>query len=72
MGLLMISAHKSCTTSVDKTFTITNSGDVTGDSIVGDGLADPFTYKGGAYPGTGGSCSDSLETDGNLHSRCYL
>ncbi len=44
----------------DKTFTVTNSGSFTATSMAGVGLAAPFTYLGGSYPGTGGTCSASL------------
>jgi hypothetical protein len=44
----------------DKTFTLTNGGAVTATSVGGSGLAAPFTFKGGTYPGTGGTCSTSL------------
>ncbi len=46
--------------STDKTFTITNSGGVTATSVTGSGLADPFTFKGGTYPGTGGTCGATI------------
>ena len=46
--------------SQDKTFTVTNSGDVMASTIVGSGLAAPFSFKGGNYPGTGGTCGASL------------
>ncbi len=45
---------------VDKTFTLTNAGAVAASSITGGGLAAPFTYKGGSYPGTGGNCGATL------------
>jgi hypothetical protein len=44
----------------DKAFTLTNSGGVPATSLAGSGLAAPFTFKGGGYPGTGGTCSTSL------------
>ncbi len=44
----------------DKTFVVTNSGSVTATSVSGIGLVAPFSFKGGAYPGTGGSCTASL------------
>lgn len=49
---------------VDKTFTITNSGSTTTTSIAGAGLAAPFTYKGGSFPGTGGTCGTTLASAG--------
>ena len=47
-------------TNNDKTFTLTNSGGVPATSLTGGGLAAPFSFKGGGYPGTGGTCSTSL------------
>ena len=44
----------------EKTFTITNSGGVSATGITGSGLAAPFTYKGGSYPGTAGTCSGTI------------
>ncbi|MCH7494142.1 hypothetical protein IIA16_05475, partial [bacterium] len=43
-----------------RTFTVTNSGVATAIAMVGGGLAAPFTFKGGAYPGTGGDCGATL------------
>lgn len=48
------------TLSADKTFTVTNTGSYLATSIVASGLAAPFTFKGGTYPGTGGTCGTSL------------
>ena len=45
---------------LDKTFTVTNAGGVTANSIAGAGLASPFNFKGGTFPGTGGNCSTTL------------
>ena len=45
------------------TFTLTNSGGTTATSIAaasGGGLAAPFSFNGGAYPGIGGTCGTSL------------
>lgn len=47
-------------TSTDKTFTITHSGGSSATSIAGSGLATPFTFKGGSFPGTGGTCTTTL------------
>lgn len=47
-------------TSTDKTFTVTNSGQVSATAVLGSGLASPFSFKGGAYPGTGGSCTGTI------------
>jgi len=46
-------------TTTSKTFTVTNVGSVNATSMGGAGLAAPYTFKGGSYPGTGGSCSNS-------------
>ncbi len=46
--------------SVNQTFTLTNSGGLTATALVGGGLAAPFTFLGGAYPGTGGTCAATL------------
>ncbi len=45
---------------VDKTFTVTNSGGVSATALSGGGLAAPFTFKSGTYPGTGGTCASTL------------
>lgn len=48
----------------DKTFTITHSGgDVTATSIDVTGLSSPFSYKGGSFPGTGGTCQRTLSKE---------
>ncbi|MBC75935.1 MAG: hypothetical protein CME64_07955 [Halobacteriovoraceae bacterium] len=45
---------------IDKAFTLSNGGDVTGTNIAG-AFEDPqFKFKGGSFPGTGGSCSTTL------------
>ncbi len=48
------------TSSADKVFTLTNSGDVTATTMAGTGLSAPYSFKGGTYPGTGGTCGNSL------------
>jgi hypothetical protein len=47
--------------SMDHTFTITNSGVVAATNMSGLDLEAPFSFKGGVYPGTGGTCATSLE-----------
>ncbi len=42
------------------TFTVTNSGGVSATSMNGSGLAAPYTFTGGVFPGTGGTCSSTL------------
>lgn len=44
----------------DKTFTVTNLGSNTATTMSGSGLANPYSFKGGSYPGAGGSCGSSL------------
>src|SRR5690606_32498398 len=44
----------------DHTFTVTNTGGFVATSIVGGGLLPPYEYKGGSYPGVGGTCTNSL------------
>lgn len=50
------------TASLDKTFTVTNSGDLAATSVVGSGLSAPFTFKGGSYPGSGGTCGGTINS----------
>lgn len=45
---------------VDQTFTVANSGGQAALSLVPSGLAAPFNFKGGAYPGSGGTCAATL------------
>ncbi|MBC7690333.1 MAG: choice-of-anchor D domain-containing protein [Methylotenera sp.] len=47
-------------TSTDKTFTITYLGGVPATSVIGSGLVTPYSYKGGSYPGTGGTCGSTI------------
>lgn len=42
------------------TFTVTNTGSGTALSMMGSGLAAPYDFLGGAYPGTGGTCAVTL------------
>lgn len=44
----------------EATFTVQNTGGTTATSITGSGLANPFVFKGGSFPGTGGDCSSTL------------
>ncbi|MCA9325933.1 choice-of-anchor D domain-containing protein, partial [Candidatus Saccharibacteria bacterium] len=46
--------------SADHSFTLTNAGGVSATSLAASGLAAPYTFKGGSYPGTGGTCATSL------------
>ena len=44
------------------TFTVTNTGSLTARFMTDSGvLAAPFRYKGGVYPGTGGTCATELD-----------
>jgi alpha-tubulin suppressor-like RCC1 family protein len=49
---------------VDQTFTLSNTGGQSATSLTATGLAAPFNFKGGAYPGTGGTCGASLAAAG--------
>ena len=51
-------------TSTDKIFTISNTGAVSATAMIGSGLTAPYAFKGGSYPGTGGSCSANLVASG--------
>lgn len=52
-------------TNKDFIFTVTNSGGVAASAISESGLAAPFTFKGGSYPGTGGTCGSGLANGTN-------
>ncbi len=45
----------------EKTFTISNSGNMEATNIFGTGLAAPFAFKGGSFPGTGGTCGIEID-----------
>ncbi len=51
---------KATGSTTDKTFNVQNTGGVPAASVAGTGLTSPFTYKGGTYPGTGGTCSTTI------------
>ena len=46
--------------STDEVFTITNTGGFLASAIVPGSLGSGFSYKAGAFPGTGGTCSTTL------------
>ncbi|MCB0367732.1 MAG: choice-of-anchor D domain-containing protein, partial [Bdellovibrionales bacterium] len=46
--------------SIDFTFSVNNTGGVSATGVSGLGLAAPFSFKGGTYPGTGGNCGPSV------------
>jgi alpha-tubulin suppressor-like RCC1 family protein len=50
--------------SATKIFTVTNVGSATATAITGSALAAPYSYLGGTFPGTGGSCTTSLGVAG--------
>ena len=54
-------------TATDKTFTVSNTGAATATSMSGGAFTNPtiYSFKGGSYPGTGGTCSTSLVTLGS-------
>lgn len=47
------------------TITITNQGKTNATALTVVGLRNPFAFKGGSYPGTGGTCSTSLAPQGS-------
>ena len=46
-------------------FTVSNSGGVTANTLSEVGIGAPFTYTGGAFPGTAGTCGVSLANGAN-------
>lgn len=51
----------SVSTNTDKTFTVSNTGNMAATSMAGVAFSNAaYTFKGGTYPGTGGTCSTSL------------
>ncbi len=50
------------TTTAEKTITMTNTGTIAIPSLSPPILSAPFGFKGGTYPGTGGTCGSSLTT----------
>ena len=51
--------------SYNATFTLSNSGNVPATGLAATGLSGPFSFKGGSYPGTGGTCATSLAPSSN-------
>lgn len=45
---------------VTQTFTVSNSGGSTATGLTGSGLAAPFIFSGGSYPGGSGTCASTL------------
>lgn len=58
--------------SLDLPILVTNSGAISAISISGGGLAAPFSFKGGSYPGTGGNCGTTLGALGNPPCTIYV
>ena len=56
------------TLSLDKTITVTNNDSNNATAISSSTLSSPFAFKGGSYPGTGGTCGISL----NASASCTL
>ena len=44
----------------EHTFTLDNTGNVDVTSITGSGLVPPYRFKGGVYPGVGGTCGVTI------------
>ena len=44
----------------DHSFTVSNIGVSAATAVSGSGLAAPFSFQGGAYPGTGGTCGATI------------
>ncbi len=53
--------------SIDKSFTLSNSGSVSGTSLAGSFDISQFTFKGGSFPGTGGNCTTTLISGGTCN-----
>ncbi|QRK08943.1 choice-of-anchor D domain-containing protein [Archangium violaceum] len=46
----------------EHTFTVRNTGDTAASNMTPRPIGSPFDFKGGAYPGTGGTCGTTLES----------
>lgn len=57
---------------VTKVFTVTNSGLVGANALSIPPLTAPFSFTGGSYPGTGGTCGVSLGANGSGLETCTL
>ncbi|UOF02448.1 Calx-beta domain-containing protein [Bdellovibrio reynosensis] len=55
-------------TVAEKSLTFSNSGDAPAQGFTLGALSAPFAFKGGTYPGTGGTCSGTL----NGHASCTV
>lgn len=47
---------------VERVFIVKNNGGLTARNIIPGALEAPFNFKGGAYPGIGGTCSNELKS----------
>ena len=52
----------SVSNSTTHAFTVTNFGGQAASALSGAGLATPFSFQGGAFPGTGGTCGATLNS----------
>ena len=48
-----------------RTFTLQNTGAVAATAVGGSGLVAPFSFLGGSYPGTGGTCGATINASAN-------
>jgi len=51
--------------SADVALLVSNAGTANATAMTGSGLAAPFSFKGGSYPGTGGTCTATLAPQAN-------
>lgn len=56
---------KAIGSATDYSFTLSNSGGVSATVLSGAALTAPFNWKGGTYPGTGGTCTNTLAAGAN-------
>ncbi|MBC7692769.1 MAG: hypothetical protein H7222_13490 [Methylotenera sp.] len=50
----------------DKTLTVSQTGTVTATAVTVSGLSSPYSFKGGSYPGIGGTCGASITSSCSL------
>ena len=53
----------------DQSFTVTNTGGTAATNLAASALSAPFSFKGGTFPGTGGSCGSTL---GSNNQTCQI
>jgi len=51
------------TSSIDQSFVVKNTGIAKATGITASELGSPFSYKGGVFPGTDGTCGGELDVD---------